>query len=92
MTITAEQIMTLSGVIMALVGLYALFAKPFKMIQRIDRVTTVTARQVKLHGDMISELLDHAITNNNTGKMADIKKQYDEKYRNAVFDFDEEEK
>ena len=52
----------------------------------------MTANQVKLHGDMISELLDHAITNNNTGKMAAIKKQYDEQYRNAVFDFDEDEK
>ena len=40
------------------------------------------AKQVKLHGDMISELLDHAITNNNTGKMTDIKKKYDETYRN----------
>lgn len=92
MTITSDQILTLAGVLGAVSAIYAIFSKPFKILKRINRVTTVTANQVKLHGDMISELLDHAITNNNTGKMAAIKKQYDEQYRNAVFDFDEEDK
>ena len=63
-------------------GLWAIFSKPFKLLQKIDQRTSKMAKQVKLHGDMISELLDHAITNNNTGKMTEIKKKYDEKYRN----------
>lgn len=91
MTITSDQIITLAAVIGAVSAIYAIFSKPFKMLKHINHVTSVTANQVKLHGDMISELLDHAITNNNTGKMAAVKKQYDEKYRNAVFNFDEED-
>lgn len=82
MTITSEQIVTLASVVGAVVGLWAIFSKPFKLLQKIDQRTSKMAKQVKLHGDMISELLDHAITNNNTGKMSDIKKKYDETYRN----------
>ena len=82
MTITSEQIVTLASVVGAVVGLWAIFSKPFKLLQRIDQRTSKMAKQVKLHGDMISELLDHAITNNNTGKMTEIKKKYDESYRN----------
>lgn len=82
MTITSEQIVTLASVVGAIVGLWAIFSKPFKLLQKIDQRTSKMAKQVKLHGDMISELLDHAITNNNTGKMTEIKKKYDETYRN----------
>lgn len=82
MTITSEQIVTLASVVGAVVGLWAIFSKPFKLLQKIDQRTSKMAKQVKLHGDMISELLDHAITNNNTGKMTEIKKKYDETYRN----------
>ena len=74
--------MTLASVVGAVVGLWAIFSKPFKLLQKIDQRTSKMAKQVKLHGDMISELLDHAITNNNTGKMSEIKKKYDETYRN----------
>lgn len=87
MTITSEQIVTLASVVGAVVGLWAIFSKPFMTLKKIDQRTSKMAKQVKLHGDMISELLDHAITNNNTGKMTDIKKKYDETYRNM----DEEE-
>lgn len=90
MTITSDQIVAIAGVISAIVGLYAIFSKPFKTLKRIDRVTSRTAKQVKLHGDMISELLDHAITNNNTGKMTAIKKLYDETYRNMTDDEEDE--
>lgn len=86
MTITSEQIVTLASVVGAIVGLWAIFSKPFKLLQRIDQRTSKMAKQVKLHGDMISELLDHAITNNNTGKMTAIKKKYDESYRNMSDD------
>lgn len=82
MTITSEQIVTLASVVGAVVGLWAIFSKPFTTLKRIDQRTSKMAKQVKLHGDMISELLDHAITNNNTGKMSEIKKKYDESYRN----------
>ena len=82
MTVTSEQIVTLASVIGAIVGLWAIFSKPFMTLKKIDQRTSKMAKQVKLHGDMISELLDHAITNNNTGKMTDIKKKYDETYRN----------
>ena len=82
MTITSEQIVTLASVVGAVMGLWAIFSKPFKLLQKIDQRTSKMAKQVKLHGDMISELLDHAITNNNTGKMTEIKKKYDETYRN----------
>ena len=82
MTITSEQIVTLASVVGAVVGLWAIFSKPFITLKRIDQRTSKMAKQVKLHGDMISELLDHAITNNNTGKMTAIKKKYDESYRN----------
>ncbi len=86
MTITSEQIVTLASVVGAVVGLWAIFSKPFKLLQRIDQRTSKMAKQVKLHGDMISELLDHAITNNNTGKMTEVKKKYDESYRNMSDD------
>lgn len=86
MTITSDQIIALAGVVGAVCGLWAIFSKPFKLLKKIDRVTTRTAKQVKLHGDMISELLDHAITNNNTGRMSEIKKKYDETYRNMTDD------
>lgn len=90
MTITSEQILSFAGVVGAICGLWAIFSRPFKMLKRIDRVTSRTAKQVKLHGDMISELLDHAITNNNTGKMAAIKKLYDDTYRNMTDDEEDE--
>ena len=86
MTITSEQIVTLASVVGAIVGLWAIFSKPFTTLKRIDQRTSKMAKQVKLHGDMISELLDHAITNNNTGKMTEIKKKYDESYRNMSDD------
>ena len=89
MTITSEQIVTLASVVGAVVGLWAIFSKPFKLLQKIDQRTSKMAKQVKLHGDMISELLDHAITNNNTGKMTEIKKKYDETYRNMNEEEDE---
>lgn len=82
MTITSEQIVTLASVVGAVAGLWAIFSKPFATLKRIDQRTSKMAKQVKLHGDMISELLDHAITNNNTGKITEIKKKYDESYRN----------
>lgn len=87
MTITSDQIITIASVIGAIAGLWAIFSKPFITLKKIDQRTSKMAKQVKLHGDMISELLDHAITNNNTGKMSAIKKKYDEMYRNM----DEEE-
>lgn len=90
MTITSEQILSFAGVVGAICGLWAIFSRPFKMLKRIDRVTSRTAKQVKLHGDMISELLDHAITNNNTGKMTAIKKLYDDTYRNMTDDEEDE--
>ena len=86
MTITSEQIVTLASVVGAVVGLWAIFSKPFTTLKKIDQRTSKIAKQVKLHGDMISELLDHAITNNNTGKMTEIKKKYDESYRNMSDD------
>lgn len=90
MTITSEQILSFAGVVGAICGLWAIFSRPFKTLKRIDRVTSRTAKQVKLHGDMISELLDHAITNNNTGKMTAIKKLYDDTYRNMTDDEEDE--
>lgn len=82
MTITTDQILTIAGLIGAIGVIYAFCSKPFNTLKKIDTRTARMAKQVKLHGDMISELLDHAITNNNTGKMSDIKKKYDETYRN----------
>lgn len=89
MTITSEQIVTLASVVGAVVGLWAIFSKPFTLLKKIDQRTARIAKQTKLHGDMISELLDHAITNNNTGKMREIKQKYDEKYRNMIEEDDE---
>lgn len=86
MTITSDQIIMFAGLIGAVGVISAFFSKPFKTLKKIDKRTARMAKQVKLHGDMISELLDHAITNNNTGKMTAIKKQYDDTYRNISDD------
>lgn len=85
MTITAEQITTFAGVIAAIVALYTLFSKPFKTLKNIDRVTTITAKQVALHGEMIAGLLDPKMITDQKGKhLASLKKQYDEEYRRIV--------
>lgn len=85
-TVTVQDIITLAAIIGAITVVWNWGKKPFDLMQKIYKVTTRTAKQVKLHGDMISELLDHAITNNNTGRMSEIKKKYDETYRNMTDD------
>ena len=48
MTITSEQIVTLASVVGAVVGLWAIFSKPFTTLKRIDQRTSKMAKQVKL--------------------------------------------
>ena len=88
MTITTDQIIAVAGVIGALGVIWAVVSKPFKAIEElkksVDELTkNVTDMQddLKMNGDMVYQLLNHASTNNNTGEMQRALNQYNEYFR-----------
>ena len=88
MTISTEQIIAVAGVIGALGVIWAVVSKPFKMMEElkksVDELTkNVTEMQddLKMNGDMVYQLLNHASTNNNTGEMQRALNQYNEYFR-----------
>lgn len=88
MTITTDQIIAVAGVIGALGVIWAVVSKPFKAIEELkksvdDLTKNVTDMQddLKMNGDMVYQLLNHASTNNNTGEMQRALNQYNEYFR-----------
>lgn len=88
MTISTEQIVALAAVIGAIGVIYTFVSKPFKSIRDLtDSVNKLTEKvddineDMKMQGDMIYQLLDHASTNNNTGGMRDALDRYNAYYR-----------
>ena len=91
MTITSDEIIAFAGLLGALAVIWGVVSKPFKAIQDMTRsVTEMTEdvaeikKAVTLHGDMIAELLEHSIDGNNTGKMREVKKRFDDAYRHDL--------
>ena len=88
MTITTDQIIAVAGVIGALGVIWAVVSKPFKAIEELkksvdDLTKNVTDMQddLKMNGDMVYQLLNHASTKNNTGEMQRALNQYNEYFR-----------
>jgi hypothetical protein len=81
---SAQDIITLSALIGAIVAIVAVVSKPFKTLDRIDKSVAKMEKAVSLHGDMIAELLEHNIDGNNTGRMREVKKKFDDTYRNEI--------
>lgn len=88
MTITSEQIIMIAALLGAIGVIYGIVSKPFKDIQDIkksvddmkeDMDGLIEAQDIQ--GDMISALLTHAATNNNTGGMADALERFQTFYR-----------
>lgn len=86
MTFTPEDIITLAAVVGAILALYAIIAKPLKLLYQINRVTTFTAGAVKLQSDMISILFDNAIAPKTADELTKIKADYDKANRDLMFD------
>ena len=84
LTFSAQDIITLSALIGAIVAIVTLLSKPFKTLDRIDKSVSKMEKAVSLHGDMIAELLEHNIDGNNTGRMREVKKRFDDAYRNEI--------
>lgn len=84
LTFSAQDIITLSALIGAIVAIVTLLSKPFKTLDRIDKSVAKMEKAVALHGDMIAELLEHNIDGNNTGRMREVKKRFDDTYRNEI--------
>ena len=85
MTFTTDDIITLAAVVAAVGALYAIIAQPFKLLRHINHVTTFTAYEVQLQSDMISTLFDHAISPKSVDELTEIKKKYEQEYRNHMF-------
>ena len=88
MTITAEQIITIAGVIGAFGVIWTFASKPFQSIRELtDSVNKLTEKvdgindDMKMQGDMVYQLLNHASTNNNTGGMREALDKYNAYYR-----------
>lgn len=86
--ISAQDVITLAAIIAAAGGIYAFVSKPFKAMDElkksVDNLTdsvTDMKDDVKMQGDMIYQLLDHASTNNNTGGMREALDKYNAYYR-----------
>lgn len=88
MTISAEQIIAIAGVISALGIIWAVISKPFKAVEElkksVDKLneTVIDMKDdVQMNSDMVYQLLSHAATNNNTGGMQTALDRYNEYYR-----------
>lgn len=88
MTITTDQIIAIAGVIGALGVIWAVVSKPFKAIEELKKSVEKLTDNVndlqddlRMNGDMVYQLLNHASTNNNTGEMQRALNQYNEYFR-----------
>lgn len=88
MTISAEQIIAIAGVISALGIIGAVISKPFKAMDElkksVDKLTESVSDMkddIAVQGDMVYQLLNHAATNNNSGGMRDALDKYNAYYR-----------
>lgn len=88
MTISAEQIIAIAGVISALGIIWAVISKPFKAMDElkksVDKLTESVSGMkddIAVQGDMVYQLLSHAATNNNSGGMRDALDKYNAYYR-----------
>ena len=88
MTITSDQVIIIAGLLRAIGIIWGIVSKPFKDISEIkssvdkmseDLDDVIEAQDVQ--GDMISALLTHAATNNNTGGMNDALEKFQTFYR-----------
>lgn len=86
MTITADDIIKFAAVVAAVSALYVVITKPFKLLKRIDKVTTLTAYEVKLQGDMIATLFSHAISAKTIEDLMSAKEEYDKQHNKIMFD------
>lgn len=85
MTFTVDDIIKLAAFVAAAGALYAVIAKPFRLLKRINQVTTFTAYEVQLQSEMISTLFDHAISPKSVDELTEIKQKYESEYRNRMF-------
>lgn len=88
LVISANDIITLSALIGAIVAIVTVLAKPFKAIndlkQSVDKLSESVSDMkddLAMNGDMVYQLLSHASTNNNTGGMQQALDKYNEYYR-----------
>ena len=88
MVITSDQIIMIAGLLGAIGVIYGIVSKPFKDLKDIkdsikelseDMDDVIEAQDIQ--GDMISALLTHAATNNNTGGMQDALDKFQGFYR-----------
>lgn len=86
MTITMDDIIKIAAAVGAVLGLYAIVIKPFNLLKRIDQVTTLTAYEVKLQGDMIATLFSHAISPKKIEELTLAKEEYDKQHTKIMFD------
>ena len=86
MTFTVQDIITAASVLTAIGAIIAAAVRPFKILKRIDRVTTLTAYEVKLQGDMISTLFSHAISPKTIEELIATKEEYDQEHNKIMFD------
>jgi len=88
MTITSDQIILIAAVLGAVGVIVGIVRKPFDSINElkksVDKLTdNVNDLQddLRMNGDMVYQLLNHASTNNNTGEMQRALNQYNEYFR-----------
>ena len=88
MTISTDQIIAIAGVIGALGVIWAVVSKPFKAIEELKKSVDKLSENVndlqddlKMNGDMVYQLLNHASTNNNSGEMRRALNEYNEYFR-----------
>ena len=88
MTISAEQIIAIAGVISALGVIWAVISKPFKAVDElkksVDKLTesmVAIKEDMAMNSDMVYQLLNHASTNNNSGGMREALDKYNAYYR-----------
>ena len=88
MTITSDQIIMIAGLLGAIAVIWGIVSKPFKAINdikdKVDKMSDdmngiIEAQDVQ--SDMISALLTHAATNNNTGGMQEALDKFQSFYR-----------
>lgn len=88
MTISAEQIIAIAGVISALGVIWAVISKPFKAVEdlkksvdKLNETVTDMKDDVSMNSDMVYQLLNHASTNNNSGGMKEALDKYNAYFR-----------
>lgn len=88
MTISTDQIILIAAVLGAVGVIVGIVRKPFDAINElkksVDKLTdNVNDLQddLRMNGDMVYQLLNHASTNNNTGEMQRALNQYNEYFR-----------